>query len=45
MRDDFFTLAPFFVELDDLVDDFDAGESPALRFADDLGVVPLLFSE
>lgn len=39
------TLTPFFVELDDLVDDLDALETTALRFADDFGVVTLLFSK
>ena len=39
------TLSPFFVEIDDLVDDFDAGETTALGFADEFRVVALLLSE
>lgn len=38
-------MTPFFIELDDLVDDLDAFESTALRLSDDLGVAALLFSE
>lgn len=39
------TLAPLLVELDDLVDEFDAGETASLRLANDLRVVTLLFSK
>ena len=39
------TLTPFLVEVDDLVDEINAGESPALGFTDDLWIVPLLFSK
>ena len=39
------TLAPFFVEADDLVDDLDVGEAAALRLADALGIEALLGPE
>lgn len=39
------TLSPFFVEIDDIVDLFDAGKTTTLRFADEFRVVTLLLSE
>ena len=39
------TFSPFFVEVDDLVDLVDAGETTALRFADEFGVVALFLPE
>lgn len=39
------TLAPFFVEADDLVDDEGVGEAAALGLADALGVVALVFAK
>lgn len=39
------TLTPFFVELDNLVDEINTGESLPLRISDDLRIVPLLFSK
>ena len=39
------TLSPFFVGTNDLVDEIDVCESPALRFAHDFRIVALLFPE
>lgn len=39
------TLTPFFVEIYDLVDDLDVGETTPLRFADEIGIAALLYSE
>ena len=40
-----FTLAPLFVDGDDLVDEFDVGETTALGFANEFGVATFLYSE
>jgi hypothetical protein len=39
------TFSPFFIEIDDFIDYFNAGETTALRFADEFGVVTLFFPE
>jgi hypothetical protein len=44
-RERVITLAPFFVEPDDLVDDLDVGKTTPLRFPDEIGIAALLYSE
>jgi hypothetical protein len=39
------TLTPVFVDLDDLVDELDFGETTPLRFADEIRIAALLYSE
>lgn len=39
------TLAPFFVEVDDFVDEINVGVTTSLGLADDFRVVALVFSE
>lgn len=39
------TLSPFFVEIDDVVDLFDAGKTTTLRFANEVRIVALLLPE
>jgi len=39
------TFSPFFVEIDNFVNYFDAGKTTALRFTDDFRVVTLFNSE
>lgn len=39
------TRTPLFVEVDNLINNFNVGKSPALRFPDDLRIIPLLYSK